>query len=364
MSRLAQIGLLILVGVVAAIVWVGSAHAANCYVYTDSVGHVCTGEASQPTFVQPEPFTDSFLPRRTYARLNDLINVYSAPSLSAPIVRNVGDGFLFVTVQTAVESEGALWYVINYGEYVRADDLRVVPSPTFTGMQVTRQPERPFGWILATVRPSRAPGAEPEVGTPRLDRYSFFKVYDAVTVQEPDQEWIWYNIGGGYWVRQTFVSLVDVKPRPEEIGPDEYWVEIDLYEQSFAAYEGDRMVYAGLISSGLNRWPTYEGLFQVWSRHTEVKMSGAEGKVDYYFIEDVPHTMFFDNDIALHGAFWHDRFGYKHSHGCVNMPPLAAEWVFNWSENAPNDLWVWVHTSDPHGFLSLHIDPLMDFAGP
>ena len=51
------------------------------------------------------------------------------------------------------------------------------------------------------------------------------------------------------------------------------------------------------------------------------KMSGAEGKVDDYFIEDVPHTMFFDNDIALHGAYWHDRFGYKHSHGCVNMPP-------------------------------------------
>ncbi|MCA9962343.1 MAG: L,D-transpeptidase [Chloroflexota bacterium] len=364
MSRLAKLGFILTAGMVAIIVWVVPTYAANCYVYTDSIGHVCTGEATQPTFVQPEPFADSFISHRTYARLNDLINVYAAPSLTAPIVRNVGDGFLFVTVQNAVESEGELWYVINYDEYVRASDLRVVDDSSFAGVQVTQQPERPFGWVLAPVHPSREPGAEPEPGTPKLDRYTFFQVYDAVPIQEPDQEWIWYNIGGGYWVRQTFVSLVDASPRPEEVGANEYWVEVDLYEQSFAAYEGDRMVYAGLISSGLNRWPTNEGLFQVWSRHTEVKMSGAEGKVDYYFIEDVPHTMFFDDEIALHGAYWHDRFGYKHSHGCVNMPPLAAEWVFNWSEEAPNDLWVWVHTSDPHGFISMHADPITDFAGP
>ena len=112
------------------------------------------------------------------------------------------------------------------------------------------------------------------------------------------------------------------------------------------------MVFASLVSSGLNRWPTNEGLFQVWDRWTETKMSGAEGKIDYYFIEDVPHTMYFDYDIALHGAFWHDRFGYKHSHGCVNMPPLAAEWVFNWSQHDEKALWVWVHTSDPMHYFN------------
>jgi hypothetical protein len=291
-----------------------------------------------------------------------MINVYAAPSITAPVVRNVGDGFLFATVQHQLEQNGETWYMINYDEYVRADDLRIVEDSEFAGFELLTQPERPFGWILAPVRPSRAPGAEPEPGTPKLPRYTSFQVYGAEVVEE-DEGWIWYNIGGGYWIRQTFVSLVDVTPRPAEIGPDEYWVEIDLYEQSFAAYEGDRMVYAGLVSSGLNRWPTNEGLFQVWSRHSEVKMSGAEGKIDYYFIEDVPHTLFFDAEIALHGAYWHDRFGYKHSHGCVNMPPRAAEWVYYWSENAPNDLWVWVHSSDPHIYFE-RFDPVVDFAGP
>ena len=128
-----------------------------------------------------------------------------------------------------------------------------------------------------------------------------------------------------------------------------FWTEVDLYEQTFAAYEGDQMVYATLISSGLNRWPTREGLFQVWDRWYERKMSGAEGQVDYYYLEDIPYIMYFDElmGIGLHGTYWHDRFGYKHSHGCVNMPIKDAEWTFNWSAEAPNDLWVWVHTSDP-----------------
>ncbi len=363
MQRFWQTGL-VLAGALA--VWLmqaSPAKAADCYVYADSIGHVCVSEASQPTFVEPEPQPGSIIRNRTYARLNDLINVYSAPSLSAPIVRNVGDGFLFSTIENRVESEGQVWYMINDGEYVQAHDLRLVTAPRFAGYQVMAQPQRPFGWILAPVFPSRAPGLPHEPGTPKLDRYTFFQVYDARLVAEPDGSWLWYNIGGGYWVRQTFVSLVDVKPKPAEIGADEFWVEVDLYEQSFAAYEGDRMVYAGLVSSGLNRWPTREGLFQVWSRHLQTKMSGAEGQIDYYFIEDVPHTLFFDNDIALHGAFWHDRFGYKHSHGCVNMPPRAAEWVYYWSANAPNALWVWVHSSDPNSYFERH-DPLENFAGP
>jgi hypothetical protein len=339
---------------------IAPAHAASCFLYTENVGHVCTAEATQPQFVAPEPFPDSFLPRRSYARvLHDSV-IYSAPSTSAPVVRALGYSFYYATVQGAVESEGELWYMIAYGQYVQASNIQLVNDSEFTGVELTRQPERPFGWMLVDFQPSRAPGADPIPGTPRLTRYTFFQVYDAV---EAADGWIWYNIGGGYWMRQTYVSLVELSARPEEIGEDEYWVEIDLYEQSFAAYEGDRMVYAGLVSSGLNRWPTNEGLFQVWSRHSETKMSGADGRIDEYYVQDVPHTMFFDNDIALHGAYWHDRFGYKHSHGCVNMPPRDAEWVYNWSANAPSDLWVWVHTSDPTHYFERY-DPAGPLNGP
>jgi hypothetical protein len=266
------------------------------------------------------------------------------------VAYNVGDGFLYATIHGQTENEGSVWYTLNPGEFVRAEDVIQVQTPDFHGVEITVQPERPFGWVVQDVVPSDEPDGEPNEAYEPLVRFTFFEVFEAKIGEE---EWIWYDIGGGRWIRQTFVSLVDVSRRPEEVGRGEYWVEVDLYEQTFAAYEGDRMVYASLVSSGLNQWPTREGIFQVWSRFTQNKMSGAEGEKDYYFIEDVPYIMYFDrtNEIALHGAYWHNRYGYKHSHGCVNMPPLDAEWVYYWSADGPNDLWVEVHTSDPQHYF-------------
>lgn len=305
-----------------------------------------------PIFVTPEIPEDTLLGRRWYGRLADNANVYAEPSRSAPIVRNVGDGFLYATINRWFDNDvGETWYEINTKEYIHEDDMTRVEPSDFQGVQITQQPERPFGWVVQDVFPSHEPDGEPDETLAELTRYTFVEIYDAVLGEE---DWLWYDIGDGRWVRQTYFSIVEVDPRPEDVGKDEFWVEVDLYEQTFAAYEGDQMVYATLLSSGLNRWPTREGLFQVWSRFREYKMSGAEGQVDYYFLEDVPYIMYFDELIGagLHGTYWHDRFGYKHSHGCVNMPILDAEWTFNWSENAPNDLWVWVQTSDPMKHLS------------
>ncbi len=336
------------------------AAAVNCYYHSQDANYVCDSDPAPSIFIEPQQFPDSPLDRASYARLKDLTNVYPEPTTAVAPVRNAGDGFLFVTVQAVEEHNGETWFMINLGEWVREEDLILVDDSNFTGFEVHAQPERPFGWMVVDYWFSDKPGAEPVQGALKLPRYTFVEVFDAV---EMDDGWLWYDIGNGRWMRQTYVSLIDVSPRPEEIGDDEYWVEIDLFEQTFAAYEGDHMVYAGLISSGLNQWPTREGLFQVWDRQAKTKMSGAEGKVDYYYIEDVPNTMYFDDEIALHGAFWHDRFGYKHSHGCVNMPPRAAEWVFNWSTGSPTDLWVWVHTSEPQDILA-DFDPEESFAGP
>ncbi len=323
----------------------------DCYYYSDEVGYLC-GAVAPPsnTFVVPEIPANSFLDRTRYGRLTKDTYVYNAPGGS--VVRHEPYGYLTVTVNGWETLNGERWYMISHGEYIREANLIDEQMSTFRGVELLRQPERPFGWIVArgNVIPSRAPYGEPDATLGILYRYDFVEIYDAV---EDEEGWLWYDVGDGRWLRQTEMSLVDLSKRPAEVGENEYWTEVDLYEQTFAAYEGDRMVFATLISSGLNRWPTYEGLFQVFDRHVQTKMSGAEGQVDYYYVQDVPHTMYFDEltEIALHGAYWHDRFGFKHSHGCVNMPPYTSEWVFNWSAEADHDLWVWVHTSDPHHYF-------------
>jgi hypothetical protein len=352
MGRLAKLFIFLSLMVVVFLFIVTSAHAARCFYYSDEIGYVCDGrvDSTPQQFEAPAPREDSFLNYVHYVYVEDNINVYNSPSMAAPVVYNVGTGYLYATIHGQVQNEGISWYKLNQDEYIRTEDAVPVEVSEFHGVEITVQPERPFGWIVENVTPSNEPDGEPNEAYAEMTRFTFFEVYEA---QIGEEDWLWYEVGGGRWIRQTYVSLVDVNDRPEDVGVNEYWVEVDLYEQTFAAYEGDRMVYAGLVSSGLNRWPTREGIFQVWSRYLQNKMSGAEGEIDYYYIEDVPYIMYFDrlNEIALHGAFWHGRYGYKHSHGCVNMPPLDAEWVFYWSAEGPNDLWVWVHTSEPHHYF-------------
>ena len=332
---------------------VSPTEAAECSHYLLPGSATCSAESlpDSQTFVTPETIDDTLLGRRVYARLVDNANVYPEPSRGVAPVRNVGDGFLYVTVNYWEKINGETWYQINNGEFVHEDDILQIPASDFRGVAIIQQPQRPFGWVVQDVQPSSQPDGEPNPALAELPRFTFFEIFEVMVGQD---DWLWYDIGDGRWIRQTFVSIVNVSPRPDDVGPNDFWTEVDLYEQTFAAYEGDQMVYATLISSGLNRWPTREGLFQVWERFGEYKMSGAEGKVDYYFLEDVPYIMYFDqlNSIALHGTYWHDRYGFKHSHGCVNMPILDAEWVFNWSAEASNDLWVWVHTSDPNDSFS------------
>ena len=141
------------------------------------------------------------------------------------------------------------------------------------------------------------------------------------------------------------------------------WIEIDIYEQTFAAYEGERMVYASLISSGRTGTATPPGLYSLWAKIREGKMSSPDaedGDPGYYYIEDVPWTIYFHQGYSIHAAFWHDAFGFTRSHGCVNLAPRDALWFFTWADPyTPEDVqfayiggstpttWVWVHFSSP-----------------
>jgi lipoprotein-anchoring transpeptidase ErfK/SrfK len=327
-----------------------------CYLYSAEVGYVCDQTPETPVFVAPDAYTRTLASRTTYGRKQNHVNVHPVPDVNSSPLYNRGAGFLFVTIRDQVQANGEKWYQIGPGEYVQASKVAISRPSQMQGMKIARNPDQPFGWIVGNVHPSRTPGGEPDPDLPRMLRYDFFQVYNAA---EPGDGWVWYDVGPNQWIRQTFVSLVEPSPRPEGVGEADYWVEVDLYEQTFAAYVGDQMVYGGLISTGLPKYDTREGLFQVWARHVQAKMSGLSGRPEYYYLQNVPHIMYFDKDIGLHGAYWHNRFGYRASRGCVNMTPGDAEWVFNWSRQAPNRLWVWVHSSDPRDyFVKYRVTPV------
>lgn len=104
------------------------------------------------------------------------------------------------------------------------------------------------------------------------------------------------------------------------------WIEINVSTQRLVAWEGHTPVYAVIISTGTDNHPTLTGAFAVQSKYRVARMQGED-----YDIPDVPYTMYFYGSYAIHGAYWHHRFGTPVSHGCVNVAVNHARWLFRWA---------------------------------
>ncbi|MEM7332853.1 MAG: L,D-transpeptidase family protein [Chloroflexota bacterium] len=130
----------------------------------------------------------------------------------------------------------------------------------------------------------------------------------------------------------TFVSSTAYTQeiRPFGVGNNERWIDIDLSTQVLKAYEGDFLVFSTPISSGTAEHLTVTGQFRIWLKFESQTMDGRRLGYDYY-IENVPYVMYFFEDYAIHGAYWHNNFGNPMSHGCVNVEPSDAGWLFNWA---------------------------------
>lgn len=276
----------------------------------------------EPVFRTLTVNTDRLHDRR-YMQVTGAIAIHDAPN--GNVIRTLDAGFNFLT---AINQQDG-WVEINPGEWVNAaniKDTNYVVSH-FTGIFLPPEPlEYTPAWLLINLYPSKEPGGDPVESNGLMYRYTrvtiFSEVYD-------DEGWRWYQIGPERWVHQTHVSKVQPIERPEGVETDR-WIGIDLYEQSLIVYEDDQAIFATLIASGLPRWPTFEGTFNIYYRRTRHDMSWGTPGDDFYYLEEVPWTMFFDEGRALHGAYWHDGFGYRRSHGCVNMSITDAHWLYNW----------------------------------
>ncbi|MDB4942856.1 MAG: hypothetical protein JWP97_2390 [Labilithrix sp.] len=139
------------------------------------------------------------------------------------------------------------------------------------------------------------------------------------------------------WMRARDLARAQLSPPPDEMGgvaATERWIDVDLASQTLVAYEGQRPLFATLVSTGKgpprSESATPPGVHRIWVKIFATKMDNLE-KEDldkHYALEDVPWVQFFDKAVALHGVFWHRDFGHVHSHGCVNLAPLDARWLF------------------------------------
>jgi hypothetical protein len=163
----------------------------------------------------------------------------------------------------------------------------------------------------------------------------------------------------GRWIREGDATVVQAQPpRGFELQAGEKWLDVSIFAGTLVAYEGDKAVFATLISPGANgykridgenaKYTTPTGTFRIEWKHRTTTMSPHPDRPSYY-LSEVPFTQFFHMPFALHAAYWHDRFGEPKSGGCVNLSPADAKWLFDWTLPALPEGWHAVRSGESRG---------------
>ena len=142
----------------------------------------------------------------------------------------------------------------------------------------------------------------------------------------------------GTYVREDQVVRIDpAEKMPSWATAGQKWIDVSILKQSLVAYEGTKPVYVTLVSTGADglgdpkkTHSTIQGVFRIHTKHVSVTMDGDEVG-DEFDLRDVPFAQYFTEGYALHAAYWHDDFGTPRSHGCVNLAPRDAAWLFEWT---------------------------------
>jgi hypothetical protein len=143
----------------------------------------------------------------------------------------------------------------------------------------------------------------------------------------------------GVWLPYGSLRIAKLRKDPAGFAKaGRKWIDVSIRRQILVAYEGERAVYATLVSTGRDgmRDPeethsTVRGAFMIHAKHVSGTMDGDEQTAEPFELHDVPYIQYFYKGFALHGAYWHDSFGKVRSHGCVNLAPTDAAWLFAWT---------------------------------
>lgn len=183
-------------------------------------------------------------------------------------------------------------------------------------------------------------------------RYRFYygTVFRVIAVVADSEGNPWYQIQHEYAGNKFFVNARHVRQvQPEELTPlspdvsnADKRIEVDIAQQMTTAYEGSQLVFSARVATGtsfrsadgtVRNMRTIPGDHRIYMKMTSQHMSGGLASDNSaYDLPGVSWVSYFTaSGIAFHTAYWHNDFGRPRSHGCVNMLPEDAKWLFRWT---------------------------------
>ena len=232
-----------------------------------------------------------------------------------------------------VETDRGWVLVRPNGRVSPLEEWSVYPVSRFEGRVLSYDPipsEQQAGWVINPEGTTIYQGPSKKADALWMGRFQEslnVRVYDELWYELPD------ILGTGkhaYLLRQD-VYTWNAQPLPERVEEDDIWVDVDIEQQILAVMQGEEPLFLTLISSAKAEFETPLGIYAVYKKSLAWDLaSKPDAEDEVYYLEQVPWVMHYYPRYALHTAFWHDQFGIPSSHGCINLSPKDAAYVFDY----------------------------------
>ncbi len=150
-----------------------------------------------------------------------------------------------------------------------------------------------------------------------------------------------YPIGGDRYLRAGELCLVRFGKLPAGVTPGERWIDVDLDQQIMVGWEGTVPRYATLVSTAHTATPI--GTFRIEKKRPSARMQSRPHYRTKWDI-DAPWVISIAGRIAIHTAYWHTDYGTERSQGCVNLSPIDARWLWEFTSPALPPGWLRIET--------------------
>ena len=238
------------------------------------------------------------------------------------------------------EAYNRVWYEVDGKGYVYSGSVQ--PVDTVLNDPVSEVP--PSGLLGEISVPFSDAHEEPDASTAVVQRLYYETVHWITETAIGADGQTWYCLLDDKWnlyyyIPARYMRLIlddELAPLSPEVPDSEKLIEVNLTRQLVLAYESSRLVFAARAATGKQylsgRWTTPIGQFITFYKRPTRHMAAGDIASSGFDLPGVPWVLYLTKSgISFHGTYWHNDYGRPRSHGCVNLTPQAAKWLFRWT---------------------------------
>ncbi len=272
------------------------------------------------------------------------IPVHKEPSFdSQQVATHWKDSLLSVTGYVLGDRQPAhnrVWYRLGDAGFAHSGGIQPVETRPHNPM--TNVP--PGGRLAEVCVPFTDASWGPGPKFPHIYRF-YYQTTHWVTGLATDEEGVpWYRLLDDKWDYVYYVPARHLRPVfADELAPVSPGLplrakrlEVLRDRQLVIAYEWNRPVFAARAATGARfsngDFSTPAGYHITSYKRPYRHMAAGNLAYNGYDLPGVPWVTYFTGSgVSFHGTFWHNNFGKPRSHGCVNLSPAAARWLYRWT---------------------------------